>query len=87
MPKQRHDERELKSGRFSKSPPCDFCGKPVGTEYFTDDEAVIQGTDGPGFFLCGRARCVNKREALDAEARRAAYTAMVATTMPWRLRV
>ncbi len=68
-----HNDREHRSGRYRKSPKCDGCGKPVGTNYFTDDE-VCGASDGPGFFLCDRKRCVAKRD-LDIEARRALYTA------------
>jgi hypothetical protein len=32
------------------TPPCDGCGKTVGTAWFTDDE-VCGGSDGPGFYL------------------------------------
>jgi hypothetical protein len=68
-----HDDRDYRSGRYRKSPACDGCGKPCGTNYFTDDEVCGSG-DGPGFFLCDRARCCKKRD-LDVEGRRALYTA------------
>lgn len=48
----------------------DGCGKPVGTNYFTDDE-VCGGGDGPGFYLC--ARCAKSREGMGIEERRAMY--------------
>lgn len=47
-----------------KHPKCDGCGKPC-TEHFTDDR-VCQGGDGPGFYLCNRAACVRRREAIEA---------------------
>ncbi len=47
--------RDAKGSRFVKHPKCDGCGKPV-TEHFTD-ERVCGGTDGPGFYICGRKRC------------------------------
>lgn len=72
--KPRHDDRVVGGGKFKKSPPCDACGKPVGTDYMTDDEVVGNG-DGPGFFLCDRKRCEAKRDALDVAGRRALYTA------------
>ncbi len=68
-----HDDRDYRSGRYRKSNPCDACGKPVGTAYYTDEE-VCGNTDGPGFFLCDRARCCKNRD-LDTEGRRALYTA------------
>lgn len=68
-----HDARERTSGRYAKSPPCDGCGKPVGTGYFTDDE-VCGGGDGPGFYLCERKRCVTRLQPLGVEDRRRLYT-------------
>jgi len=67
-----HDERN-RDGRYRASPLCDGCGKPVGTNYGTDAE-VCGGTDGPGFFVCDRARCPDL-SALSVEERRAHYTA------------
>lgn len=67
-----HDYRSLRSGQFIKSESCDGCGKPVGTNYFTDDE-VCGGGDGPGFYLCERAQCAKSREGLGIEERRALY--------------
>lgn len=72
--KPKHSERESGGGRFSKTPPCDACGKPVGTDFMTDDEVVGSG-DGPGFFLCDRKRCAAKRDQLDVPARKAMYAA------------
>lgn len=68
-----HDERD-QAGRYSKTPPCDACGKPVGTNYFTDDE-VCGSSDGPGFYLCERKRCIKVRDNKTVEERRALYTA------------
>lgn len=68
-----HTERDHRSGKYRASPRCDGCGKPVGTNYFTDGD-VCGDTDGPGFFLCERKRCIAKRD-LDLEGRRALYTA------------
>lgn len=67
-----HEGRDSGSGRFVKSAACDGCGKPVGTNYFTDGE-VCGGSDGPGFYLCERKRCAAAREGLSIEARRALY--------------
>jgi len=69
----KHDTRD-RSGRYAQSPACDACGKPVGVEYGTDNE-VCGATDGPGFFLCHRARCAKKLEGLTVEERRTLYTA------------
>jgi hypothetical protein len=41
-------------------PLCDACGKPIGGDYFTDDQACGTG-DGPGFLLCGDDVCVLTR--------------------------
>lgn len=74
LERHQHDDRD-NAGRFTKTQPCDGCGKPVGTNYFTDDE-VCQGGDGPGFFLCERKRCpAVKLQTSDVETRRAHYTA------------
>lgn len=70
--KIRHTDRDT-GGRYRSSELCDACGKPVGTEYLTDDE-VCGGGDGPGFFLCSRVRCCNKRDPLTVDQRRALYT-------------
>jgi len=51
-----HRERASQSGHFKKTPLCDCCNKPVGTNYYTDDE-VCKGSDDPGFYLCERKRC------------------------------
>lgn len=68
-----HTDRDRRSGRYANSRACDACGKPVGTNYYTDDE-VCEGSDGPGFFLCDRVRCMAKRD-LPLEGRRALYEA------------
>jgi hypothetical protein len=65
-------------GKYQASASCDGCGKPVGTNYYTDDEVCGAG-DGPGFYLCDRKRCVAKRD-LPVEGRRALYTATRAKT-------
>ena len=63
-----HKERE-RNGRYATRELCDGCNKPVGTNYYTDDE-VCGGGDGPGFFICER-----KREGLTVEQRQALYEA------------
>jgi len=72
--KPAHTDREHASGQYRKGPQCDACNKPTGTDYFTDDE-VCDGSDGPGFFLCDRKRCMARRDIADVEARRALYAA------------
>lgn len=67
-----HDERG-KHGRYIGSAPCDACGKPVGTAFYTDDD-VCGGSDGPGFYLCDRKQCIARRD-LPLDARRALYIA------------
>lgn len=63
-----------KSGRYAHWQKCDGCGKPVKPgEHHTDDE-VCGATDGPGFYLCDRKRCVARLESLDVNARRELYT-------------
>lgn len=73
--KQPHEAREIAGGRFVKSATCDGCGKPCGTEPLCDDEALTDGSDGPGFFLCERKRCRARCNALPVEERRAHYLA------------
>src|SRR5262245_2964840 len=68
-----HGERGRK-GRYVKSTPCDACGKPTGRAYATDDE-VCEGGDGPGFYLCIRARCTKRLEVKTMAERRAIYEA------------
>lgn len=69
-----HEDRG-RGGRFRKAPACDACGKPTNeAERYTDDE-VCQGSDGPGFFLCHRKRCIAARD-LPLKQRRSLYTAM-----------
>ncbi len=70
MPKW--NERVRGGGQFRKSPACDGCGKPCGTVYLTDEE-VCGNSDGPGFYICNRARCPSRKEAT-IEERRALYT-------------
>lgn len=72
MNKPMHTERETRTGRYAKSQPCDCCGKPVGTEFGTDEE-VCGLTDGPGFYLCARKACEKKLAGLSVEQRRALY--------------
>lgn len=74
MRKPRHEERNAQ-GLFTKSPPCDGCGKPVGTDPLCDDE-VCGSSDGPGFNICHRKRCSNKLNSMSVEERRALYTEM-----------
>jgi len=67
--------RRDRAGRFLRTRPCDACGKPVGTAYFTDEE-VCGASDGPGFYLCERRRCVQNRSKLSIGQRRALYERM-----------
>lgn len=69
-----HD-RKGSDGKYTAAVACDCCGKPTNeAERYTDDE-VCGGGDGPGFYLCHRKRCIDKRDNLgDAETRRAYYT-------------
>ncbi len=69
-----HGERAPRTGRYAKSRACDGCGKPCGTAYFTDDE-VCGGSDGPGFYLCERKRCMAARDDKSVDERRALYAA------------
>ncbi len=65
--------RRERDGRYAIEQRCDACGKPIHGEYFTDDE-VCCGSDGPGFFLCGRKRCGARYESLPIEKRRELFT-------------
>ena len=69
----KHDLRNA-NGQYKETHRCDGCGKPVGVDHETDEE-VTGNTDGPGFFLCSRVRCTNKRDALSIQERRTLYTA------------
>lgn len=71
--KPNHDERDA-SGRYKQTQACDGCGKPVGTDFMTDDEVCGSG-DGPGFYRCERKRCIAKMDVMGIEERRAHYTA------------
>jgi len=81
--KPKHSKRD-RTGRYSSGPPCDGCGSPVGTDPWTDDEICGQG-DGPGFFLCQRATCRKRREALEPGARQALYEQIRRQFAEWRL--
>lgn len=72
LERYQHMDRDYASGRYTASPACDGCGKPVGAAYYTDEE-VCGGGDGPGFFLCDRKRCVESREGISVEDRCALY--------------
>lgn len=72
-----HQPKRYRAGRYAIEQRCDFCRKPITEKtggHVTDDE-VCGASDGPGFYLCGRARCEAERAALDVEARRASYAA------------
>jgi len=58
-------DRLRSGGRFASHPKCDGCGKPC-TEHFSD-ERICGGSDGPGFYLCGRKTCSRKLEAIEAK--------------------
>lgn len=73
LKRHQHDDRR-DDGKYRKTPACDGCGKPVGTNYYTDND-VCGSTDGPGFYVCDRKRCVKSLEKLDVEGRRAVYVA------------
>ena len=66
-------ERNRRTGQYRAGPKCDSCGRPTGDNYFTDEE-VCGGSDGPGFYLCGRKSCAKQHEGLGIEQRRALYT-------------
>jgi hypothetical protein len=72
----KRDRLRRHNGCYTKHPACDCCGKPC-TEHYTDDR-VCAGSDGPGFYICGRAACKRKAERIEAaggiEALRTAYT-------------
>ncbi len=74
LKRHQHDDRE-RGGKYRKTPSCDGCGKPVGTNYYTDEE-VCGGTDGPGFYVCDRKRCVKALASLNVEQRRGVYENM-----------
>jgi hypothetical protein len=83
-----HQPKRDCAGRFEVEQRCDFCGKPITerTGGHVSDAEVCGETDGPGFYLCGRARCETARDALDAEARLARYAAGRASPRPRKAR-
>jgi hypothetical protein len=73
----------LERDHFQRWCLCDACGDGYNAvvKHVTDDE-VCGGTDGPGFYLCGEAKCEasdwwdgNGACSLSVEGRRAFYTA------------
>lgn len=66
-------QRRADDGKYAKSIACDGCGKPCKDDHMTDEEAC-GGSDGPGFFLCHRKRCVAKLELMTPACRKAHYT-------------
>lgn len=75
LERTQHQDRD-RSGRYCSTSPCDVCGKPIGTNYFSDDESLDVGEDDLGFFLCERKRCMARREKMDLEDRRKLYAAV-----------
>ncbi len=53
-----------RGGQFAAVPKCDFCGKPITGGHHSDTR-VCDNSDGPGFYLCDRVRCVGARDALE----------------------
>lgn len=72
LERYQYNHRDGRSGRYIASAACDCCGKPVGTNYFTDAE-VCGGGDGPGFYLCERKHCEKLRAGKSVGERRALY--------------
>lgn len=70
-----HDGRDRHTGRYKSTIRCDYCGAGVGNNAYYSDDEVCDGSDGPGFFLCGRKRCIAARDQLPIEVRRVLYTA------------
>lgn len=63
-----------RDGKYTRSSPCDACGKPTNEATRATDDEVCQGTDNPGFYLCDRKRCHAKIPD-GLEERRAYYNA------------
>lgn len=72
-----HPRRDT-TGRYAVEQLCDACGKPIHGQHVTDSEVTGDG-DGPGFFLCERARCGARLESMSPRERLAVYTAQRAT--------
>jgi hypothetical protein len=66
-----HTDKD-RQGKYRATAKCDGCNKPVGTNYFSDEDVCGSG-DGPGFYVCDRKRCAAKLEGLGVEQRRAVY--------------
>jgi hypothetical protein len=73
LERMQHNARS-RNGQYRVTPKCDGCGKPIGTNYFTDSD-ICGGSDGPGFYICDRVRCAKRLEGLNVEQRRAVYEA------------
>lgn len=69
-----YERKRERDGRYAIEQRCDACTMPIRGEHFTED-AVCEGSDGPGFFLCGRKRCGAKYENMTTDERRAYFTA------------
>ena len=74
-PRQHEQDRNraTASGKFKSGPVCEFCGKPAGHNYYSDEESL--SIDALGLTLCERKRCITKRDAMSLEERRAVYAA------------
>ncbi len=75
MTRTQHDARDRHTGRYKATIRCDFCGGAIGNNTYCSDDEVCAGSDGPGFYLCGRTRCETARRGLSVATRRALYTA------------
>jgi len=72
------ERRRETDGRYALEHACHACGKPAPMDnYYTDDLTCADGGDGPGFILCGRKRCIDKREAMTLEQRLAYYNCTI----------
>lgn len=69
------DEHRGDGGRYVKADRCDACGKACNEATRMTDDEVCEGSDGPGFFLCDRKRCMASYAELPVEARRELFTA------------
>jgi hypothetical protein len=69
-------KRRDAAGRYAVEQRCDGCSKAITerTDGHVTDTDVCGASDGPGFYLCGRARCEQERDRLDVDARRALFS-------------
>lgn len=65
----KYEPQRSQNGRYANAVRCDACGKPVDDRTRYTDYHVCGGSDGPGFNLCARKRCLKARDIPVGERR------------------